>query len=124
MTSPPAAAYHALVHRFILIMLLILVPVRAFGAESMGLCMMQSASHAQEEASMPDDCPMMMAKGDASGPSKHDGGCESCQLCMPFAGPDATPQLSPARPGVEIPAAPRLSFHSADIARALKPPIA
>lgn len=84
---------------------------------------MAAADHA-----MPSDCPMMM-QADSSdtntdqSDSKSHHGCQSCQLCMSLAmlGTQAPKTVSHKPLTAAIPRADR--FVSADLVRAVKPPI-
>ena len=117
--------YDLAVRRILAIVLILMVPVRVFAAESLGMCMLQmSVQHQQSVASMPDDCPMFATENAPAEHQKSDGGgCESCQLCMPLAGPETAAIAPPVRIESVAPIAPVARFRSADAHPALKPPI-
>ena len=114
--------YHFPVHRFVAILLLLLVPLRIFGAEAFGIVMFEHhPSQMQAMDGMPDDCPMK--QGGTQNP-KDSGDCSGCQLCMSLVGPDSLPDASNGAPSATVLAAPRVQFRSADTRRTLRPPIA
>lgn len=98
----------------------------------MAVHMAASASASQAMGSghgaMPADCPMMI-KAESSEKGSHDGGnksargCQSCQLCMALTVPEilAINVMSCEPVSAAIPCADR--FISADLVRAVKPPI-
>jgi hypothetical protein len=121
--------YHFPVHRFVAILLLLLVPLRVFGAEAFGVCMLEhQAAQSQAMAGMPDDCPMMSqshGKADTKQhPAGESGDCSGCQMCMTLAGPDATQPATGGLAPERVVIAPRISFRSAESRRTLRPPIA
>ena len=108
-------------HRFVAILLLLLVPLRVFGAEAVGIFMLEhNAAQARAMDAMPDDCPM---KHSGTSGSKGSQDCSGCQLCMSLAGPDATPTASKGAPH-PVPATAMAQFRSAETRRTLRPPIA
>jgi hypothetical protein len=119
--------YHFPVHRFVAILLLLLVPLRVFGAEAFGICMLEhQEARSQAMQGMPDDCPMMakskgQQKGQPPGGDSHD--CSGCQLCMPLAGPDAQAAAAALKPEAPAPSHPA-RFRSAETRSVLRPPIA
>ena len=119
--------YHFPVHRFVALLLLLLVPLRVFGAEAFGVCMIEhTLAQAQAMAGMPDDCPMMAQHqgGQQEKPASPDSqDCSGCQMCMPLAGPDGIHVSGTAKPET-LPISSLVSFQSAEVRRALRPPIA
>jgi hypothetical protein len=116
--------YNLAVRRWAAILLMLLVPLRVIAAETM-TCVF-ALPHASAQASMPDDCPMMKTGHAPASPQQpgHDHeGCSGCQLCMAFAMPDETPVVLSSDIGDSVPVASNVSFRSAEVARALKPPI-
>jgi hypothetical protein len=109
--------------RFLVILLIMLLPLRGWTAERMAVQM----AHAQAVAEamdlhpapvdMPLDCPMMQE------PDKSLTGCQSCQLCMAMAGLSdlmiQVPMVVPPEPPVAL----NVSFVSADPKRLAKTPI-
>lgn len=114
-------------HRLIAILLLLLVPLRVFGAEAVGICMLEHAQ-AQTQAmdAMPDDCPMKSKSETPPGDHKPKpaGECGSCQLCMPLAGPDAILVTGVAAPPSRAPIVFLVHFASAEVRPSLRPPTA
>lgn len=115
------------VSRFFILVLIALLPLRAWSVERMAVHMAANevaVAAGEPAAAMPADCPMhMTAAGDSTEPQTEHG-CQSCQLCM---------SLSPATlPLLKVPglrplaaASPHADrYASADLARLVKPPIA
>ena len=114
-------------HRWVAVLLLVLVPLRVFGAEAVGICMLEQAQvQAQSMDSMPDDCPMKSQMQTPQGDHKPKpaGECGSCQLCMPLAGPDAIPFAAAAMPASRAPVVFLVHFASAELRLSLRPPTA
>jgi hypothetical protein len=122
------------VKRFFILLLIVLLPLRGWGAQLMSTQMAagQAAVHVGEssgaQAAMAADCPMMAAmQGTAHDTPNPDSdvqrNCQSCQLCMPLI---ALPPLTIDNFEVK-PQAPQVShlsrFVSAELERAVKPPI-
>ena len=120
--------------RFLLVVLMVLVPLRVWAAEGMTVRMasMQIGTTAmaagEQVQAMPLDCPMMAKSGDIQDDGQPDesqsrAGCQSCQLCMALASPQILNHTAPemVKSGLRIwhPS----SYTSADIARDVKPPI-
>ena len=107
--------------RFLLILLILLLPLRGWAVESMSV----------PSSAMPEDCPMMAPAADADdgqqgahhAVQKSSCGCQSCHLCMPLA--QAFAAWIDAV--LEAPASVlslRETIHvDADLALAIKPPI-
>jgi hypothetical protein len=117
--------------RFLLILLVLLVPLRGWSAERMAVQMAHQSQMGVEvgieQVSMPADCSMMAQPSSqtegSSIPSKSHAGCQTCQLCMSvtnqnFSGPNilAFELQAPRVPD-------KASFISADLLRHTKPPI-
>jgi hypothetical protein len=127
--------------RWFLILMLVLLPARGWSAQLMGMEMgaaqmatvqMGAAHHASMPfssdamADMPADCPMHMAasaqEASTSADQQHPT-CQACQLCMPLAVLGHTGfTLGHQRCPMPLPQA-RMSFVSAELALAVKPPI-
>jgi hypothetical protein len=137
--------------RWFLILMLVLLPARGWSAQLMGIEMgtmqmthaqMSAAHHASMSESsdamadlmgmtdMPADCPMHMAASahdakantNTSADQQHPT-CQACQLCMPLAMLGHTGlTLGHLRCPTPLPQT-RMSFVSAELALAVKPPI-
>lgn len=119
--------------RFLVILLVMLMPLRGWSAESMALQMALSpltADVAGQQVSMdamPADCPMLAQQASETDksprPAKRHSGCLTCQLCMSLATQDlAAPDLLTYErqvPTVSV----AVSFISAELVRQAKPPI-
>ena len=121
--------YHFPVHRFVAILLLLLVPLRVFGAEAFGVCILEHmAAQSEAMAGMPDDCPMMAQSHGNADAHKQSGGesgdCSGCQMCMTLAGPDTAEPSATFLVADRVPVVSRISFRSAESRRSLRPPIA
>ena len=116
--------------RFLLILIIMLIPLRSWSAQSMAI----QIAHSQASMDlvdkqvfmdgMPADCPMLAqpAPKDVESPSPAKGlaAYQSCQLCMTLASL-SFPQTHLARQ--QPPMAGHANFVSADLARQAKPPI-
>src|SRR5688572_31226775 len=77
-------------HLFVLLMM-VLLPVRAWAGDHMVIQMATRAAEAQVAGTMPPDCPMHLQAGaDAPDHDRSDmpagmEGCGSCDLCIPLA---------------------------------------
>jgi hypothetical protein len=119
------------VRTFLVILMIVLLPVRGWAVERMGMSMDASGGHraettleSQAVGEMPADCPMMShLQGDASEDSNQTGTtCKSCQLCMGITTPDTV--LSSLAP-VGQPAGPpdrARPLTSVDLPLVTKPP--
>jgi hypothetical protein len=119
--------------RFIVILLVILMPLRGWSTESMASRMAYSQAVAEVADAqmsmdgMPADCPMLAqaeSKFDKSTrPAKGFAGCQTCQLCMTLASL-SFPQIQLSAHRTEVhPDSSRTRFSSADLALQVKPPI-
>lgn len=120
--------------RLFILFLIALLPLRGWTVERMAVDM-GSASLAQSSVAvgiaMLDDCALHMQMAQkASGQAVSDlsqgvvhKGCQSCQLCMALAAPDAPVALAPAANPQALPPTRSSRFVSADRARDAKPPI-
>lgn len=126
--------YHSPMGRFLVILLVMLLPLRGWSAERMAIQMTQSqmtAEVAGEPASMagmPADCLMMMAQPASETeksptPSKSHAGCQTCQLCMSLGAQDFSAPSFMACERQVPPVSIAVRFISADLARQVKPPI-
>ena len=121
--------------RFLILLLIALLPLRGWTAQRMVFAADHGAAvaavRALQHGAMPADCALhghaaaehTAAKAKAAHPAQDHKGCESCQLCMPLAALDA-----PALPGMEpmpqaMPRSVGLAMASVDPARDVKPPI-
>ena len=119
--------------RFLLILLIMLIPLRAWSAQSMTMQIAHSQASVQaadEQVSMdgmPADCPMLAqpAPKNAESPSPAKGlaACQTCQLCMTLASWSFSQTHLLAYARQLPPMAGHASFISADLARQVKPPI-
>ncbi|MBC7991869.1 MAG: hypothetical protein H7Z15_01320 [Rhizobacter sp.] len=113
----PRKTYHAAVRRLFLLLLIVLLPLRAWAGDFMSVQMATSGSGVPAVHAMPPDCPMHSSADTAA------ESCESCELCIPFA------EISAAVIDIVEPAAHSkplmwgVDFISAPPAPALKPPI-
>lgn len=130
--------------RWFLILMLVLLPLRGWSAQLMGLQMGMQTGAMHAPVSMPDrsmapledmhasdmpaDCPMHLASASAqpaadAQPDSHHGSCQACQLCMPLALLATEPLRMGAQHGpLPLPQA-QLRFVSAELAQVAKPPI-
>ena len=114
--------------RLILIVMIVLLPLRSWAGDLMGVQMAMSASGgAPVVSAMPADCPMLTtadAEADANKmPAGMLGCCTSCELCIPFAEListkfDVVTFAAHAKPLTGL-----VDFKSAAPAPAFKPPI-
>ncbi len=115
------------VSRFFILVLIALLPLRAWSVERMAVHMAASevaVAAGEPTAAMPADCPMHMTATGDSGEPQTERGCQSCQLCMSIS-PATLPLLKTPglRPLATVsPQADR--YASAELARLVKPPIA
>lgn len=108
----------------LLVLLMVLLPLRGWTAERMGVYMATSAVL----STMPDDCPMKIAASNDNDTTallhhKGDRGCQSCQLCMAVTA-QSTAVLAATLESITwhpVPCADR--FASVDPSRLAKPPI-
>jgi len=119
--------------RFLLILIIMLIPLRGWSAQSMAI----QIAHSQASMdlvdkqvfmdAMPADCPMLAQPApkdvESASPAKGLAACQSCQLCMTLASLSfpQTHLLAYARQLPPI--AGHANFISADLARQVKPPI-
>lgn len=119
--------------RFIVVLLVILMPLRGWSAESMAFRMAYSQAVAEvagEQVSMSDmpaDCPMLAQTGskaeESSSASKDSAGCQTCQLCMTLGSLNFW-QTQLAAHLIEVhPETASARFISADLTPQVKPPI-
>lgn len=116
-----------LVSRFFILVLIAVLPLRAWSVEGMAVHMAANevaVAAGEPAAVMPADCPMhLTAAGDSTEDHAAERGCQSCQLCMSLS-PAAWPVLK--APGLRPLANASLHadcYASADLARLVKPPI-
>lgn len=112
---------------FLLILMIVLLPIRTFASESMGLKMAQS-THSMEMMADGDFSHCEMMQSDSTSPhsqSEHNDkpACQACTLCMAFA--FAVPAISLNTNDYSHQASIRyvLFIDSAPLALPLKPPI-
>ena len=114
------------VSRYLILVLIALLPLRAWSVERMAVHMAGNelaAAAGVALAAMPADCPMHMTAAGDSNETQAERGCQSCQLCMSLS-PASLPQLK--APGLRplATASPQAErYSSADLARLVKPPI-
>lgn len=114
------------VSRYLILVLIALLPLRAWSVERMAVHMAGNevaAAAGVALAAMPADCPMHMTAAEDNTEHQAERGCQSCQLCMSLS-PATLPLLK--APGLRPLAAaspPADRYASADLARLVKPPI-
>lgn len=119
--------------RFLVILLVVLIPLRGWSAERMVIQMAYSQTVAEVADAqmsmdgMPADCPMLAQAESKSqkstSPAKGFAGCQTCQLCMTLAS-FSFPQIQLSAHLTEVhPGAASASFISANVAPQVKPPI-
>ena len=109
--------------RLVLLCLIVLLPLRAWAGDWMGL-QMALDSPAAEVAAMPADCPMHAQAGEQAAPAHADGSaCSACDLCIPMAAWAAQPVTVSAGARHGAPQAPDRADTSALPAPTLEPPI-
>ena len=106
-----------LVARFIVLILIALLPLRGWSAVDMSVKMA-----AAETVAMPDDCPMMSMNSTTDDDKAHTG-CQSCQLCMTLVAQDVPGISLPEPAPLSLALAPTAHYASADISTDSKPPI-
>lgn len=118
--------------RLVLVLLIALLPLRGWAAERMAVYMAASEAAAvamvSEAQAMPADCPMLMQADNAEpgadqGDSKGHHGCHSCQLCMSLVAQATEVQTAVIAEPFATATARTDRFVSADLLRAVKPPI-
>lgn len=119
--------------RFLVILLVMLLPLRGWSAQSMAIQMtlnqltVEVAAEKVSMAAMPADCPMLAQQASETDespmPAKSHSGCLTCQLCMSLATQllSAPNLLSYERQAFLVSIA--VSFISAELMRQAKPPI-
>ncbi len=116
------------VSRFFILVLIALLPLRAWSVERMAVHMAANevaVAAGEPAAAMPADCPMHITAADdgQSSEAQAERGCQSCQLCMSLS-PAVVPVLK--APGLRPQATASLQavpYASAELARLVKPPI-
>jgi hypothetical protein len=114
------------VSRLFILVLIALLPLRAWSVERMAVHMAANevaAATSEAAAGMPADCPMDMTAAEDNTEPQTERGCQSCQLCMSLS-PAPLPLLK--APGLRPPAksSPLADrYASAELARLVKPPI-
>lgn len=115
------------VSRLCILVLIALLPLRAWSVESMAVHMAAkevAVASGQPAAAMPADCPMHMTAAGDSSDAQAERGCQSCQLCMSLS-PATTPVLKAPSLRPRTAASPHADrYASAELARLVKPPIA
>ena len=111
----------------LLILLVVLLPIRSFASESMGLSMPQS-EHSMQMMSEADasHCEMMGSSSPSSNSQSehHDKPvCQACSLCMAFAFAVPSPLININKLSYHLVQREPLFIHSASLALPLKPPI-
>lgn len=121
--------YHSVVRHMLLYLLILLLPIRGWAAESMAVQMVQDQISAQStaESAMPADCPMLakldVTRDDQSDAQDQHSVCPSCQLCMSMTdAPSPTLALGKAAPAGFV-VHRSATFRSADLVQQQKPPI-
>jgi hypothetical protein len=112
--------------RFLVILLVVLIPLRGWSVERMSIEMAQQTTHSQASA-MPANCPLMAQGASEDDKSSTDAkdhfGCKTCQLCMGLSvQPNLFFSYSEPPPQASL-ATTSTSFISADLTRRAKPPI-
>ena len=114
--------------RLLVLLMIVLLPLRGWAGDLMGVQMAASGLASQVASAMPADCPMKSmhvpaSVDDASPAPSATEGCTSCDLCLPMAEPaslrfDAVAFVAHAAPPMG-----GVAFLSASPALAFKPPI-
>jgi hypothetical protein len=124
--------YHASVARFFILFLIVLLPLRGWTTERMAFAMvggMPLAAVSQSAATgMGEECTLHKQVASDHHPvgephAPVHKGCQSCQLCMPLAAPDAPTVLAATANPQVLPPTRSNRFVSADPAQDVKPPI-
>lgn len=116
----------------VLLVMIALLPLRMWAADGMAVRMAQAeavtAAHAQGQAAMPDDCPMMANAGAAdhgsqdAPPGQGHAACLTCVFCAALAATGTPVAGGPAPAATPAPRG-SASFASAEPRAVLKPPI-
>ena len=111
----------------LLILLVVLLPIRSFASESMGLSMPQSG-HSMQMMTEADasHCELMeSSSANSNSQSEHHDKpvCQACSLCMAFAFAVPTPLTSINQLSYQFSQREPLFIHSALLALPIKPPI-
>lgn len=114
--------------RLFFLLLIVLLPLRGWAGDLMGVQMAASDLASQTVRAMPADCPMksMHASAsvdDASQAPAGTEGCSSCDLCLPMAEPARLHFGVVAFATHAVPLLGGVDFFSASQALAFKPPI-
>ncbi len=137
---------HITMRRLFILLLVALLPLRAWAVEAMSVSMAAQAmsvaqtmsaekpdfaASAETSAAYPGDCPMLgdspLANGDKSTQGQISPlckGCTSCQLCMAMASGQSAVTGSPRIKPVAPAALRKHGYASAELALGFKPPIA
>lgn len=125
--SPKAAKVISMFRNCILILLIVLLPIRTFASESMGLSMNQPILSIEKmvvgDAS---HCEMMQSESDnPNAPSEHHGkpACQVCSLCMAFAYIQPSISININHYSYQLAVRKVLLIDSASLALPIKPPI-
>ena len=111
----------------LLILLVVLLPIRSFASESMGLSMPQSG-HSMQMMTEADasHCEMMGSSSPSSNSQSESHVkpvCQACSLCMAFAFAVPTPLMNINQLSYQFVQREPLFIHSALLALPIKPPI-
>jgi hypothetical protein len=118
--------------RWFVLLMIVLLPVRGWAGDFMGIQMAMAAGATPAAHEMPTDCPMHASAdmsthdGDSSDAPTDDGpgsNCTSCQLCTPVAQLPTAPLLRAHAPVRSAPESARTDFVSALLPPAVEPPI-
>lgn len=114
------------VSRFFILVLIALLPLRAWSVERMAVHMAANevaGATGEAVAAMPADCPMHMTAADDSTEPQAERGCQSCQLCMSLSPATLSLLKAPGLRPLSAASPPADRYASAELARLVKPPI-
>lgn len=115
--------------RLFIVFMIVLLPLRAWAGDLMGVQMAASGLTAQAASGMPSGCPMHAQAGatdveSKASPAQSGGGsCTSCDLCIPMAEPADTSLVTASFAAHAKPLLHSVDFISVPLAPTLKPPI-
>lgn len=118
--------------RWFVLLMIVLLPVRGWAGDFMGIQMAMAAGATPAAHEMPADCPMHASAdmgvhhgdgGDAPADEGPGSNCSSCQLCTPVAQLPTTPLPLAHAPARSAPESVRAEFVSALLPPAVEPPI-
>jgi hypothetical protein len=124
-TAVVAKTYHLAMNRLLIILMIVLLPLRAWAGDLMSVQMTTGARSMQATSAMPADCLMHnQAISDPASQGSSDWDvCTSCDLCIPMAELTSTRlDVAPYTAHV-VPLMDDVEFLSAALTQTLRPPI-